>query len=61
MLTTNYHDVHKLFKNEEIINYLLELQYIIDANTITSVNLTKQDEIVRYAGAIYFLNKMFKI
>ncbi len=58
-LTINYQDIHKLFKNEEIINYLMQLQKVINENSIASVNLTKQDEIVRYAGAIYFLNKMF--
>lgn len=59
-LTINYENVHKRFKNKEILRYLAELQKLINGDDIALVKLTKQDELVRYAGAIYFLNKMLK-
>ena len=47
-----------LFKDNQIKNYLEELQSYISNNSIDKIPLKKQDEVVRYAGTIYFLNNM---
>ena len=59
-LTKDHKKVHNIFRNESIKNYFNELQKIIDENNLSAVNLNKQDEIVRYAGSIYFLSKSLK-
>lgn len=59
-LTKDHKKVHNIFRNESIKNYFNELQKIIDENNLSTVNLNKQDEIVRYAGSIYFLSKSLK-
>ena len=59
-LTKDHKKVHNIFHSESIKKYLNELQKIIDENNLSAVNLNKQDEIVRYAGSIYFLSKSLK-
>ena len=60
LLTKDHKKVHNIFRSESIRNYFNELQKIIDENNLSAVNLNKQDEIVRYAGSIYFLSKSLK-
>lgn len=59
-LTKDHKKVHNIFHSESIKKYFNELQKIIDENNLSAVNLNKQDEIVRYAGSIYFLSKSLK-
>ena len=60
-LTKDYEKVHNMFSNKSIKTYLRDLQEIIDSNDLSSVCLDKQNEIVRYAGSIYFLSNNLKI
>lgn len=59
-LTKDYEKVHNMFSNKSIKTYLRDLQEIIDSNDLSSVCLDKQNEIVRYAGSIYFLSNNLK-
>tara|TARA_X000000950_G_scaffold201757_1_gene242921 strand:+ start:21090 stop:22913 length:1824 start_codon:yes stop_codon:yes gene_type:complete len=59
-LTKDYKKVHNIFSNQSIKTYLGELQKIIEGKNFSSVSLDKQDEIVRYAGSIYFLSNNLK-
>ena len=57
-LSKSYVKIINIFNDIEIKNYLEELQSYISNNKIDKIPLKKQDEVVRYAGTIYFLNNI---